>query len=77
MSLLAAVEITAIGSGGDGLAQCEGQRIYVPFSLPGERIKARIDGERGTIERILRPSPAAVASFSIGMPTGIASGREP
>lgn len=34
--------ITHLGRGGDGVAQHEGQNIFVPFALPGERISATI-----------------------------------
>jgi 23S rRNA (uracil1939-C5)-methyltransferase len=35
--------------------------IYVPGALPGERVLARIDGERGKLLEILEPSPQRVA----------------
>lgn len=56
MSSVAVLEIAAIGSGGDGLADAEGQRVYVPFGLPGETVEAEIEGNRGVIRRVLRPS---------------------
>lgn len=33
--------ITAIGARGDGLALADGQRVFVPFTVPGDRIRAR------------------------------------
>ncbi|HWK48067.1 MAG TPA: class I SAM-dependent RNA methyltransferase [Stellaceae bacterium] len=34
--------IDRLGSGGDGLASLDGQRVAVPFALPGERVRARL-----------------------------------
>ncbi len=36
--------IKEIGAGGDGVAEHEGMRIFVPKTMAGESIKARIDG---------------------------------
>lgn len=48
--------------GGDGLARHEGKVVFVPGSLPGERIRARLteskkDFARAEILEILAPSP--------------------
>lgn len=49
------LDVTAVGARGDGLAEDEG-RIFAPFTLPGERIRARIIGERAELLEVLRPS---------------------
>jgi 23S rRNA (uracil1939-C5)-methyltransferase len=59
----AALEITAIGSGGDGIAHLEDRRVFVPLTLPGERVEARIEGDRGTVLDILQVSPERVDPF--------------
>ncbi len=43
------VELTIEGLGalGDGLAKLEGRPVFLPQTLPGERVRARITGERG------------------------------
>jgi 23S rRNA (uracil1939-C5)-methyltransferase len=48
------VEIAALGARGDGIAERDGQRLFVPFSVPGDRLRVRIgdaegDGLRATI----------------------------
>ncbi|HEU0071309.1 MAG TPA: class I SAM-dependent RNA methyltransferase [Alphaproteobacteria bacterium] len=62
------IELTvqALGGEGDGIATLPhggegGARVYVPFALPGEKVRARVtptaDGLRGTVVEILQRSP--------------------
>lgn len=60
----AAVEVTVaeVGARGDGLASLDGRPLYVPLTLPGERIRARPgesrgDGRAAVLEEVLAPSP--------------------
>jgi 23S rRNA (uracil1939-C5)-methyltransferase len=53
---------TAMGGQGDALAEWQGKRVFVPFALPGERVRARLlpaaGGELTASEvEILEPSP--------------------
>ncbi|MDH3665601.1 MAG: class I SAM-dependent RNA methyltransferase [Paracoccaceae bacterium] len=48
------VEIESLGAQGDGVA--EGGTLFVPFTLPGERVRVVRHGERGRAEAILRKS---------------------
>jgi len=41
------LEIEALGAGGDGIARDAEGPIYVPFTLPGERVLAALGGRRG------------------------------
>jgi 23S rRNA (uracil1939-C5)-methyltransferase len=41
------VVIEAIGARGDGIARRGATRIFVPFALPGDRLRVRIAGRRG------------------------------
>ncbi|MDO9335970.1 MAG: class I SAM-dependent RNA methyltransferase [Caulobacter sp.] len=50
------IEITRIGAQGDGI----GERVFVPLTLPGETVTARIDGERGEADAWLTQSPDRV-----------------
>jgi 23S rRNA (uracil1939-C5)-methyltransferase len=50
----AELEITALGAQGDGLAQSSDGPRYVPFALPGERVRA--DGD-GLPKLLSAPSP--------------------
>ncbi|MBY0562115.1 TRAM domain-containing protein [Hyphomicrobium sp.] len=53
--------IRRIGAQGDGVADLDGAPVFVPFTLPGERIEAEVDGERARLERVLVPSPERIA----------------
>ena len=52
------LEITAIGAAGDGMAVHGGESCFVPYTLPGDRVRAAITGRRGgalaaeTVERL-------------------------
>lgn len=50
------VTIESLGQHGDGIAEIGGERVFVPFTLPGERVDIARDGERGTLLTILEPS---------------------
>src|SRR5262249_48966711 len=36
--------ITALGAQGDGIAERGGRTIYVPFTVPGDKVRARLTG---------------------------------
>ncbi len=57
------VEIARLGAGGDGVAEGPDGPIYVPFTLPGERVVITLDkgGDRGSVLDVLAPSPDRVA----------------
>jgi len=57
------VDITALGQRGEGVAELDGKRIYVPFALPGETVEVEIDGERGRLGSVLAPSAHRIAPF--------------
>ncbi|MFA5956258.1 class I SAM-dependent RNA methyltransferase [Hyphomicrobium sp.] len=61
MSDVRELSIIRLGAQGDGVADIDGRNIFVPFALPGERIAAEIEGERGHLLRVLEPSPERVA----------------
>jgi len=50
------VTIDSIGQHGDGIAEIGGERVFVPFTLPGERVEIAREGERGTLLSIIEPS---------------------
>lgn len=52
------LSILGMGSGGDGVA--EGP-VYAPFTLPGERVSARVAGDRAELLEVLAPSPERIA----------------
>jgi 23S rRNA (uracil1939-C5)-methyltransferase len=48
--------IETLGSRGDGIARGDDGPIYIPFTLPGERVRANVDGERGELVEVLERS---------------------
>lgn len=55
------VTILSLGQHGEGVAELDGARIYVPFTLPGEVAEIAVEGERGTLLSLLESSPQRVA----------------
>lgn len=57
------VAVTAIGAGGDGIGEePDGRRLYVPFTVPGDRVRARPvqrrgDGLTAALVEVLSPGP--------------------
>lgn len=41
------IEIAEIGARGDGVARLDQDQVFVPFTVPGDRVVARIEGRRG------------------------------
>ncbi len=53
--------VDAMGAAGDGVAQAAGGPVFLPQTLPGERVRARLSGKRGEVEAWLAESPERVA----------------
>jgi 23S rRNA (uracil1939-C5)-methyltransferase len=58
--------IEALGGRGDGIGAFEGERVYVPYAAPGDRLKVRLARERdgrlvGRIRAVVEPGAARVA----------------
>jgi 23S rRNA (uracil1939-C5)-methyltransferase len=54
--------IAEVGARGDGIASFEGARIFVPLTVPGDRVRVRLgeskgDGVRGDLLEVLEPGP--------------------
>jgi 23S rRNA (uracil1939-C5)-methyltransferase len=43
---LVELAVERIGAGGDGIAQYRGQPVFVPFTVPGDRVRARLGARR-------------------------------
>ena len=61
------LDIQEIGSRGDGIAEHDGRRYFVPFSLPGETVEAVPRDERGEdivarLTKVVVPSPQREAA---------------
>ncbi|MDB5561005.1 MAG: RumA [Hyphomicrobiales bacterium] len=63
MQTLSQVTIASLGQRGEGVAEIDNQRVYVPFSLPGETVEITVEGERGHLLSILEPSPHRIDPF--------------
>lgn len=50
--------ILRLGAQGDGVAEHDGQPVFVPFALPGETVEAEVDGDRARLLSIASPDPA-------------------
>ncbi|MEO8883261.1 MAG: RNA methyltransferase, partial [Devosia sp.] len=55
--------IGSLGQRGEGVAEIDGSRVYVPFTLPGETAEITVEGERGTLRSLLTQSPHRIAPF--------------
>jgi 23S rRNA (uracil1939-C5)-methyltransferase len=51
------LEIASIGARGDAVAEGERGPVFTPFALPGERVRARVTGERAEVLEVLVASP--------------------
>jgi 23S rRNA (uracil1939-C5)-methyltransferase len=56
------VEIARLGAQGDGVAEGFDSPLYVPFALPGERVRVAValGDDRAELLAVLRPSPDRV-----------------
>lgn len=55
--------ITYLGHKGEGVAEIDGQKVFVPFTLGGEEVSITREGERGQLVEVLSPSPERVEPF--------------
>lgn len=58
--------VDRLGARGDGIAIFEGERVFVPYAAPGDRVKLRLARDRdgrlvGRIREIVAPGPDRVA----------------
>lgn len=56
------VEITGVGHGGEGICRIDGQVCFVPYALPGDRLRISIAKRAkgilwGTVDEVLEASP--------------------
>ncbi|HET8728519.1 MAG TPA: TRAM domain-containing protein, partial [Alphaproteobacteria bacterium] len=56
------VTVRALGARGDGIAEYEGSRVFVPFAAPGDRVRVRLgeargDGVAAELLELVRPGP--------------------
>ncbi|MCS6761237.1 MAG: methyltransferase [Candidatus Devosia symbiotica] len=55
--------ITSLGHKGEGVAEIDGRKIFVPLTLPGERVEIEIYGDRATLLGVIAPAKNRIAPF--------------
>lgn len=55
--------ISGLGHKGEGIAEIDGRKVFVPLALPGERVKIEADGERGHLLGVIEPAPNRIEPF--------------
>ncbi|WP_337660128.1 class I SAM-dependent RNA methyltransferase [Anderseniella sp. Alg231-50] len=58
---MADLTIEAMGARGEGIARGDGAPVYVPYALPGERVRADVKGDRGRLADVVGASPDRVS----------------
>jgi 23S rRNA (uracil1939-C5)-methyltransferase len=66
MSELVELTVETIGARGDGIARDGSGPVYIPFTVPGDRVRARIEDARGegraaTVIEMIAPGPGRAA----------------
>ncbi|NQV82588.1 MAG: class I SAM-dependent RNA methyltransferase [Rhodospirillales bacterium] len=61
--ILAGIKITHLGGRGDGIGEVAGERVFVPYALPGEEVRAMVTGNRAVVEEIVKSSPKRIEPF--------------
>jgi len=51
------LQINELGWHGDGIADVDGKRVFVPFTLAGESVRAMVTGIRARLLEVLQASP--------------------
>lgn len=59
----ARLTIDRLGERGEGVARSADGLVFVPYALAGETILAEVDGPRGKLTEVIRPSPHRIGSF--------------
>ncbi len=59
----ATLEIERLGARAEGVASFRGRTVYVPYALPGETVRADVDGERAALSEVLEPSGDRVSAM--------------
>ncbi|QDZ12404.1 class I SAM-dependent RNA methyltransferase [Devosia ginsengisoli] len=55
--------ITSLGHKGEGVAEIDGRKLFVPLALPGEVVEILAEGDRGTLLAVVTPAPNRIAPF--------------
>src|SRR4051812_4796099 len=55
--------ITSLGQKGEGVAEIDGRKVYVPLALPGEVVELEAQGDRGTLVSVTTPAASRIEPF--------------
>lgn len=55
--------VARLGQRGDGIAETASRQVFIPYALPGETVRAVIDGERGQLVEIVTPAESRIAAI--------------
>ena len=55
--------ITSLGHKGEGVAEIEGRKVFVPLALPGETVAIEVEGDRGALVEVLAPASNRITPF--------------
>jgi 23S rRNA (uracil1939-C5)-methyltransferase len=55
------VTIQSLGQRGEGVAEIDGAKVYVPFALPGEDVEIDVTGDHGVVREMFREDAARAA----------------
>lgn len=55
--------VDRLGQRGDGIARAPAGSVFIPYVLPGETVRAVVDGERGQLVEIVTPSESRIAAI--------------
>ncbi|HEY7799607.1 MAG TPA: TRAM domain-containing protein [Hyphomonadaceae bacterium] len=55
------LKITELGAQGDGVAEHDGRKVFVPLALPGETVRAELAGDRARVTEIVEAAPGRMA----------------
>jgi 23S rRNA (uracil1939-C5)-methyltransferase len=61
--MAALTRIESLGQRGEGVADVDGRRIFVPFTLPGDGVEIEVEGDRGTLVSIWDQGPDRIQPF--------------
>ena len=55
--------ITALGHKGEGVAEIDDRKVFVPLALPGEEVDIAVEGDRGTLLALRQESAQRIKPF--------------
>lgn len=55
--------LTRLGQKGDAIADTPAGQVFLPYALPGETVRAVLDGDRGQLVEIITPAESRIAAI--------------